>query len=1119
MLKLLLGDFGTGKTTHICREIEALLKSSTPSFLIVPEGATVATERTLAGLLPPSAPLFFEVTNFSRLANTIFRRAGGLSCHPLGKDGRAFLMWQALRACRERLSVEVNDKLPENVLRFVSAVDELRAAGIRPDELQAVLPTLNTHKLLRTKIGDYLEIAAAYHALAEEKEQSAPGDDLTRLADLLEAEPLLQGTPLFFDGFVSLTAQEMRIIRALLPMTDITVSLTVKPTSEPPIAYAEVVDTARRVKALAEELHVPVRIASLKDAHRPAHPVFHHIADSLFSSNEPVPFEARMREQYGTDIAIPQDAPIQIKEADTVFDEANLIAAEICRLIQNGARYRDILLIGRNPEGYRGILDEALRRNGIPCFFSERTDLATYEPIKLIFAAYSMRASHFRAADVITYLKCGFSGIDRDCCDELEIYITTWNLRGTHFTDSRPFNLHPRGYTSREQKASEKALLERLNLAKEALTRPFEAFGGSPCKRTVKEHATALVLFLERLQVESTLEGYAQAAASNGKRTNATIYRALYPCICRTLDRIVHLLAEAVVDEADFVALLTLAFACTDIGSIPSGADEVVIGDASMLRPASPKHTFIFGANDGIFPGAAEDSGFFNRAERRLLNQAGLDFPEEAYFSSARERYAFLRAFLSPTESLTITVPLAGSGLAALRPAPVLDEIQKLGGRFVSVFSAKDASLDTLLFRRESALDLMRYAKTEEEKLLIRKLISEDTQLKERAKILDIPLVMPECHIREREANGAPLALTQSRLDSFARCPFSYTCRYVLGLNENSEADFRYAESGTFVHALLEQIFRQLAEEGRTINSLSDSERTALLERISLDYEAALIPDERAASKRLTHMCRRLTSSTLPVLDSLCREFADSDFVPRFFELPIGTKGGIQPPPILLADGTKLTLYGTIDRVDSCRIDGKAYLRVIDYKTGTKTFSPDNIAKGLDLQLLLYLHALVESGSDKFRDRAGFLRDEPIYPAGMFYLLTGQKDIKLDSREDTDAIRMRAARSITRSGILLCEDNVIGAMAHEDARTLFGYRIQKGIPVAQAGITLATPEDINRYFSMMKDSLRHLGERICKGEAHALPLRAGNARSDACTHCAFKPVCRNAVTVKEESSE
>ena len=111
------------------------------------------------------------------------------------------------------------------------------------------------------------------------------------------------------------------------------------------------------------------------------------------------------------------------------------------------------------------------------------------------------------------------------------------------------------------------------------------------------------------------------------------------------------------------------------------------------------------------------------------------------------------------------------------------------------------------------------------------------------------------------------------------------------------------------------------------------------------------------STARVETVIKRLCRAAEPVVDSLCEEFANCRFTPVKFELNISDETPDTPSPIRISTpDTDVVIVGQIDRVDSYAVDDKLYVRVVDYKTGGKDFSPENIKEGKNLQMFLYLN-------------------------------------------------------------------------------------------------------------------------------------------------------------------
>ena len=120
------------------------------------------------------------------------------------------------------------------------------------------------------------------------------------------------------------------------------------------------------------------------------------------------------------------------------------------------------------------------------------------------------------------------------------------------------------------------------------------------------------------------------------------------------------------------------------------------------------------------------------------------------------------------------------------------------------------------------------------------------------------------------------------------------------------------------------------------------------------------------------------------ILDNVLEELRVSDFAPIDYEVDFSRGGDL--PPVECADGDlSVSLSGKVDRVDGYIKNGRLYLRVMDYKSGKKSFSLSDIWYGLNMQLIIYLYALQQEGLDRYRQRLEAELNE-IVPAGVLYV-------------------------------------------------------------------------------------------------------------------------------------
>ncbi len=1103
-LTLYTGNSGTGKTTRITNEIRHDIEAKRQVILIVPEQQTVSVEREMATILPDSAPLYFEVVNFTRLADTYFRRHGGLAGGGNSPAVEQLLMWRTLSELAPFLHTKIEAE-PKNVAKLRMIIKELRTMCMTPAVLSQAAAL--SEGALRDKLEDYALISSTYHALLEEH-AGDDADHMDRLATLIDQNPLPASTKIYIDHFSSFTEQEYSVLEAILKHSDVTMALCVPPHAEMQLCASEVMGTLHALRKITAKQNCEVNEVKFSEHLRHSSEVRAFVSDRLFridyASLPPYTGEA--------------DDALRLIDCPDPQDACDLIAADIRkRVFDEGCKYADFAVVCGSSSSYIGILDAAFEKYEIPYFFSKKRELSTLEPIKMILFAYAVISNGWRREDVISYLKCVPNDLSSDARDELELYAETWNIHGARWYDGEDWNMNPFGYGephTEGQRTYAAAKLARVNAARACLVPPLSALGELQGERhSVTTHARALTQFLLSLDLPERLDRRAEALRGEGRK-DAEDYARLWDTVCDTLDAMTSVIGDLTLSVDEFASLLRMLFSSSGLGAIPAALDEVTVGDARMLRAGEIRHVYLLGANEGEFPPPPSLGLSFTDGERFLLGDAGILSQEDTDGRAARELFSFWRAFNMARDSVTVLWSRAGVAMDAATPSDAVKRIRYLLGENypISHITPSDivASVSTVNAAREKIGQAGRTA----EGLALRHILSLDEHHRGEVAALDEPICNDERALSSSLASAlwsGDLAMTQARVQAFRECPFSYFCNYVLKLDTTARAEFDAMSVGNFIHALLEHFFRKLRERGIDPHDIPPEVQTEILDKVVDDVTAASLPKGVETSPRTQVFLASLRRNAAAVIDVVAEEFRHSRFTPAFFELNINTREADAPSPVAfdLPDGHRIYIYGTIDRVDTYTEGDKIYIRVVDYKTGVKKFSLADIAAGINLQLLLYLFAITETNSEAFRRRLGISENGEILPAAVLYLssLARGSSSDLPPSEDTALSDITGAQ---RSGLIVNDRDLIDAMDDTPDKAYLPVTIKKDGEFDSYSLSSLTDlEALGILKEQIGDTLREIGAAMKSGVATAAPMqRDTRAAQETCKWCTYKAICR-----------
>ena len=315
---------------------------------------------------------------------------------------------------------------------------------------------------------------------------------------------------------------------------------------------------------------------------------------------------------------------------------------------------------------------------------------------------------------------------------------------------------------------------------------------------------------------------------------------------------------------------------------------------------------------------------------------------------------------------------------------------------------------------------------------------------------------------------GKRIGLSPSRFDTYSKCPFMYFCKYALSLKSAQPVSFSALQAGTLVHYVLQ---RFVEDSGKQIKDIDQNGINESVEKNVNEYLDSFKGYRENETPHLKLMVAQMTETLKYLANRLASEFAQSDFKPERCELKIGYGGDIPELSLDVDSDVSVVVTGSVDRLD--RYGG--YVRIIDYKTGSRDFKLPDVLIGQNMQMLIYLYAVC-------RDK-NFGGE----PAGVFYMPAALPD------ENTPAGRRM-------NGFMPEDAELISAMDKSGC----GEYIPLAAPKTRRQGT--TKEDFYDIFDFIELKLKQAGRDISAGRFPALPVDGRDKK--ACEYCEFASVCR-----------
>jgi len=1055
MLTLLLGTDWIANRDEILQLLARdVSEKKCGRILIVPELISHDTERRLCVAAGDTASRYAQVLSFTQLARRVADTVGHAARECLDNGGRVVAMASAARQLHSKLKAYASvETRPEFLTGLVDAVDEFKRCCITSADLKTAAS--QTEGALAQKLEELALLYESYDGVCQRGKRD-PRDQMTWLLEELESSSFCAEHVFYIDGFPDFTRQHMAILAHLIrESAHVVVSMNCDCVNTTALAFQRTGETARELIQCAKNagIEVDIRVVAPRDDS------LQHVRNSLF--------QGKIEKQQDL------DNTVRVYRTQSVYQECVAAADRVMELVRNGARYRDISIVYSDPAAYHGTMEMVFERCHIPMYLSGTEDILSKSVVRTVLSAMDTALGGFERQDVLQYLKSVLTPLELDVCDRLENYILLWNINGNGLL--KQLDRHPAGLGQQWTEEDIRVLAE-LNQARKTVLEPLvELKKDFNAAENMGQQVEALYHFLEKIELSKRLDSLAKDLDEKGDNRNAQILNQLWEILLDALEQMHDVLGQVTWDAETFTRLFKLLLSQYEVGTIPSVLDSVTIGPTSAMRCQQSKHLIVLGVLEGSMPGYGSSSGVLTDQERSVLRGLGMPLNGGSLNGLQAAFYEIYGVFCSAEE--TICASCSGG-----QPSFIYRRLAEMtGGETVVEGDLGSAFAD----ETEASAYLARWqASSEAKKLGIAE--TYDKILKQRNH--ELGDVEPE-HIKS--LYGSKLNLSASQIDRQAECRLSYFLKYGLRAKERESAEVNPAEFGTYVHAVLENLAREIKARGG-FHKVSLDETLQIAKSFSDAYA-----EERFSqldSERISYLFQRNSAELELIVRELWGELTESGFEPVDFEVSFGANG--QMPAIQIPSQTmQAQLRGFVDRVDRWRDETGNYFRVVDYKTGSKDFDYCDIFNGIGLQMLLYLFALEQEGKD-------LLGDTPI-PAGVQYFPARVPLVAADGVISPEEAASAREKLWKRKGLLLSEESVLTAMESSITPRRMPYSCKKDGTLSGDIAEREQFEMLKKYVFAL---LGKMVDEIASGRVSPNPYTRG-ASHDACAFCPYGQIC------------
>ncbi|MCI9421982.1 PD-(D/E)XK nuclease family protein [Sporofaciens musculi] len=1078
-LQFIFGPSGSGKSHSLYQYIveDSISHPQQNYVVLVPEQFTMQTQKDLVTAHPRRGIMNIDVLSFGRLAYRVFEEIGGDMLPVLDDVGKNLVLRKIAGDYEKELWVlKGNMKKLGYITEVKSVISEFTQYDIGENELLKVMESVGSQSRLYYKLKD---IQVLYKGFTEylRRKYITKEELLDSLSRIICQSKTLKNSVVVLDGFTGFTPVQNRLLLELMRhCRKVAVTVTMDE-REDPFVYShpyQLFALSKHMVCTLMRLAKESRIEVEDPVYRYERPVYR------FRGNEPMEFLERNLFRYRTGIFGQEQDAIRIHAARTPWEESLAAAGAIRRLVrEEGLRFREIGVIVSSMEAYGDYLKRAFDLYDIPVFMDHKRNILLNSFVEYIRSLLNMAQKNFSDESVFRFLRTGLAGFSSEEVDELENYVLGLGIRGYKRWQEKW--LRRLKYMGEDE-------LHRLNHCRVALVEKVDSlmFVLKQRKKTVKDITLGVYEFMVKENLQVRLKRQEEEFQAAGQLALAREYAQVYRIVVELFDKFVELLGDEPVTLEEYCQLLDAGLEEARVGVIPPSTDQVVAGDVERTRLKDIRALFFLGANDVHLPGALLRTGLLSERDREYFQKEKLALAPGGKEKAYVQKFYLYMNLTKPSERLFIYYSKVSSGGKTIRPAYLIQELRRLYPK-LRVQDEEKKKLPERELTEELGLDwLIRGFRNGDKGMddVWKELYTwykkdERWQKKVKSLLAAGYYRRPMDGLTQRAAirlYGENFEDSITRVEQFSACAFAHFLTYGLGLRERQLYEFQAVDLGNVCHGALERYSKKVEEKGYDWVELPEEIRNQYVEESVEEAVASYGNSVLYRSARDEYMIERMKRMLGCTVWALTHQLKVGDFRPSAYELRFS--------------------YGKIDRVDICREDDRTYVKVVDYKTGSKAFDIISLYHGLQLQLMVYMNGAVKLEKEGHPERE-------VVPAGVFYYRIKDPLVEKLAKEEIEQAILKELRP---DGVINLRDEVLMHLDHTKNEESYAVPVKYNKNGSLAKGSKAVPEEEFRL--MMAHAARKVKEahgKILEGITEALPYRKG--QETGCDYCRYRHIC------------